>query len=145
MIKNGKTQCNFCQRTILRNQLIYREGLASIIYPQKPIIFGNLMIIPNRHVERFEDLTNEEIINMSQLVKKAFSIFKREQNACGFNLFTNNGAKAGQKVPHVHWHLFFRFEKEPVSPYQILNNPKLREKISEKEWKRRRDKIKSYL
>ncbi len=141
----GKHQCEFCDRDALKRQLLYKNKLASIIYPRRPIIFSHLMIIPNRHVERFGDLTNEEIINMSQLVKKVFSIFKRQQKACGLNLFTNDGLKAGQKIPHAHWHLFFRFDKESISPYEILGNPKLKEKIPAKEWMQRKDKIKSWF
>jgi len=142
---DGKAECDFCEKTVLKKQLLYKDKLASIIYPQRPIIFNHLMIIPNRHIEKFEDLTNEEIIKMSQLVKKAFSIFKCQQKACGFNLFTNDGDKAGQKIPHAHWHVFFRFDQEPISPYQILSNPKLKEKISAKEWKQRRDRIKGWF
>ncbi len=137
----GGKKCDFCNKTVLKKQLVYKDKLASIIYPQRPIVFSHLMIIPNRHVERFEDLTSEEIINMSQLVKKSFRIFKSEEKACGFNLFTNDGTKAGQKIPHIHWHIFFRFEQEPVSPFQVLNDPKLREKNSTKEWKQGRDNI----
>ncbi len=140
---DGKAKCDFCKKTVLRRQLVFKDKLASIIYPQKPIIFSHLMIIPNRHVERFEDLTNDEITKMSQLVKRSFQVFKKEGKACGFNLFTNDSAKAGQKIPHVHWHIFFRFDQEPVSLFQILNDSKLKEKISEKEWEERKDKIRS--
>lgn len=134
-------KCDFCDDIVLRKQLVFRDKLASIIYPRKPVVFGHIMIIPNRHVATFEKIKDNEVVNMSQLTKKAYKAFKKERNACGFNLIVNDGIKAGQHVPHVHWHILFRFEKEPISPLKILGDASLREKLSRKEWEKRKEHV----
>lgn len=135
--------CDFCDPKIIKEQQIYFNDVAGVLYPRDPVIFGNVMIIPKRHVESFYDLSDEEIIEMRNLVKKLYKGFEKHYNASGFNLITNNGKKADQHVPHVHWHSFIRSDDEPYSPYDVLNGKTTRESVSypDKEWKNRKDKI----
>ncbi|SRR5260221_2100044 len=135
--------CDFCDPNIIKEQGIFFNDIAGVIYPQKPLIFGNVMIIPRRHVEFFDELSDEEIVEMRNLVKKLFEGFKEKHRATGFNLFTNNGKSAGQHVPHVHWHILIRFDDEKYSPYDVLNGKQEREDISmpEDEWVKRKEQI----
>src|SRR3989344_1737814 len=135
--------CDFCNNNILQKQSLFFNDIAGFIYPRKPVIFGHVMLVPKRHVEYFYDLTDIEIIEMRNLIKKLFEGFKNIHHATGFNLFTNNGQKADQHIPHVHWQIFMRFNNEKYSPYDVLNGKIDRENISslDKEWEKRKDRI----
>ncbi len=98
------SRCVFCDESVIGSQTIYRGEKASILATHKPVVKGHLLVIPNRHVETFDGLTTEELIEMSALVKKAH--FGKE-----YVLLQKNGILAGQSVPHVHFHLLPR-EKE---------------------------------
>jgi diadenosine tetraphosphate (Ap4A) HIT family hydrolase len=113
---------------LLQTQGIYFNDLTGVIYPQKPLIFGNVMVVSKRHVEFFYAPTDAEIVEMRNIVKRIFEGFKENYNANGFNLFTNNGKSAGQHIPHVHWHILMQFDGEPYSPYDVLNG-KVKEKV----------------
>jgi diadenosine tetraphosphate (Ap4A) HIT family hydrolase len=135
--------CDFCDPLVIEKQGIYFNDLAGIIYPQKPTIFGNVMIIPKRHVELFHELSDGEIVEMRNLVAKLFNGFKEKYHATGFNLINNNGKSGNQHVPHVHWHILMRFDDEEYSPYDVLNGKVERENISigDEEWENRKKQV----
>lgn len=133
--------CDFCDQEVIQKQRIFFNDLAGVIYPQKPLIFGNMMIIPKRHVEFFYELSDKEIIQMRNLVNSLFDGFKEKYHATGFNLFTNNGKSADQHIPHVHWHMLMRFDDEKYSPYDIMNGKVKREDIPDNEWLIRKERI----
>jgi diadenosine tetraphosphate (Ap4A) HIT family hydrolase len=139
--------CGFCDQQVIREQGIFFNDFAGIIYPQRPTIFGNVMVIPKRHVEFFYDLSDEEIVEMKNLVEKLFMGFKEKYHATGFNLINNNGKSGNQHIPHVHWHILMRFDDEKYSPYDVLNGKIERENISigEEEWEKRKKQITELL
>lgn len=110
-----------------------------------PIYIGHFLIIPRKHKALFLDLSNEEIVAMSDLARKLFEIYKVLKNAEGFNLFTNSGVAAGQHVPHAHWHIFIRYEKEEIFPYDILNGKIKKKVMSMEEWTRVVEEIRELI
>lgn len=135
--------CDFCDPDVIEKQGIFFNDLAGIIYPQRPTIFGNVMIIPKRHVEYFYELNDKEIVEMRNLVERLFMGFKQKYHASGFNLLTNNGKSGNQHVPHVHWHVLMRSDNEEYSPYDVLNGKVERENVSigDSEWTKRKQQI----
>ena len=71
------------------------------IQPQAPV---HLLIIPKRHVERFEELRADELAAMMELIKKVDGAAKKVYGTTGSVILQKNGAEAGQSVPHVHFH-----------------------------------------
>ncbi len=137
--------CDFCDQEVIKQQGIFFNDIAGIIYPQKPTIFGNVMIIPKRHVELFYELSDKEIVEMRNMLEKLFRGFKEKYHATGFNIINNNGKSGNQHVPHVHWHILMRFDTEQYSPYDVLNGKFERENISigDDEWTKRKHQIKN--
>ncbi len=62
------------------------------------------LIIPKRHVARFEELTGEEIESIGILIQKIHSAVARYQGETNYYLIQKNGLNAGQSVMHVHVH-----------------------------------------
>jgi len=133
--------CEFCNQIALKEQIILRNKTILLLYPHSPIIPEHLIIIPVRHIGSFENLNETEILEIHKIVNKILKFFRKKEKISGFNLFSNVGEKAGQHIPHFHWHLFIRLENEKISPYKILNNPKLKEKLTKKEWLKRKNRI----
>ena len=97
------TTCIFCTATI-NNQVFYDDGLVRCLFSYKPVYPGHSLIIPKRHVERFEDLTQQEITGMMAIIKKVHAAHQRLYGACSYFLLQKNGREVGQTVPHVHFH-----------------------------------------
>ncbi len=53
--------CAFCDDEVLNYQKFYEDDLVLALYTHKPIMPGHCLIIPQRHVKRFEDLSDEEM------------------------------------------------------------------------------------
>lgn len=84
-----------------------------------------VLIIPKRHVELVEDMTEEEMADTLKSIKMLKVAFGKTYGSTGFNIFANSGVVAGQHVPHVHFHFFGRSATEIMSPFAILNDREL--------------------
>lgn len=118
------TKCDFCEEKIETIQEIIRNNTIRLVYPKNPVIEEHLMFITVRHIEHVNEMNQEEIFDLFQLINKINLCMQNLYQTTAFNLFVNDGKKAGQHVPHIHFHFFGRSEKEKVSPYTILNNPR---------------------
>lgn len=102
---HGGGGCAFCNPAILERQMVYRGESGSILLTHKPARDGHLLVIPHRHVERFQDLTVEEMAEMMDLVRKVYPAYGKLFGCDDYFLLQKNGATAGQTVPHVHFHV----------------------------------------
>ncbi len=96
--------CAFCDQEVLNRQTFYEDHLVRALYTHKPVLPGHCLVIPMRHVERFEELTDAEIVQMSRVIRKvnraAILVFKTSS----YLLLQKNGPEAGQTVFHAHFH-----------------------------------------
>src|SRR5688572_24460724 len=115
-------ECSFCAPYTKLQEAI-RNELVRVLYPLAPLIRPYAFIIPARHVERFADLNSDESLAIFEAAKAVSRGLADLYGATGLNLFTNDGKSAGQSSPHVHFHLFGRYEGEPANPFQVLNDP----------------------
>lgn len=99
-----KTPCAFCNPEILERQIFYRGDKALGILTHKPAVPGHVLIIPERHVTRFEDLSPEEVAAIGDTIKKVDLAVKKVFGTGDYVLIQKNGKEAGQTVPHVHFH-----------------------------------------
>ncbi len=91
---------------------IYQDELMAIslnLYPFNP---GHLMIFPIRHILDFRELTNEETIHLTKLIKKSQNLLTEMYNPTGFNIGFNQGMSAGASIKHLHVHIVPRYNRE---------------------------------
>lgn len=100
--------CPFCDSVILKDEEIMRNDEWVLIYNLKPVKKGHSLLIPKRHVERFEDLSQAECGSFYNMLRKSYSLFKNAFQATAFTLILQDGKAAGQSVPHLHYHLIPR-------------------------------------
>jgi histidine triad (HIT) family protein len=85
---------------------LYRDDRCFVlrdIHPQAPV---HLLIIPLRHFEYPEDMTEASEALVGHLFTVAREMAQREAVAAtGYRLATNQGGDAGQTIAHLHLHL----------------------------------------
>ncbi len=97
--------CPFCNAEVLKSQAFYEDDLVYALYTHKPMCEGHCLIIPKRHVERFEMLSEEEFAHMGKTIQKVHRAVRSVFNTpASYLLLQKNGREAGQSVPHVHIH-----------------------------------------
>ncbi|MBS3905094.1 MAG: HIT family protein [Simkania sp.] len=112
--------CAFCEESVLKRQQFYEDDLVIALYSHKPVVPGHLLVIPKRHVERFEELSNEELLRIKEVVAKIHAVAKEIYGTSDYLLLQKNGTAAGQTVPHLHVHYFPRNAKESAGPLMLL-------------------------
>lgn len=88
--------------------MVIRDG-----FPVSP---GHSLIIPRRHLASFFELEPDERDGLIALLEEAKRRLDREFKADGYNVGINDGAAAGQTVPHLHIHLIPRFVGDQSDP-----------------------------
>ena len=71
------------------------------------------MVVPNRHVNGLEQLTQKELLDLVQLTTQMIARLKQSLKPQGFNVGLNLGRAAGAGVPrHLHVHIVPRWKAD---------------------------------
>jgi diadenosine tetraphosphate (Ap4A) HIT family hydrolase len=104
------SNCPFCNSEVLSTQKFYEDDLVLALYTHKPVFPGHCLIIPKKHLERFEMVSDEEAMRISQIIKKVNQAVSKVFSTSAYLLLQKNGREVGQSVPHVHFHYIPRRE-----------------------------------
>lgn len=104
--KLSRDYCPFCDPKVLEAQKIYEDDTVIALYTHKPVSPGHCLIIPKRHTERFEQMTDHENVSISRAIKKIDQAAMEVFGTSSYLLLQKNGVEVGQTVPHVHFHYF---------------------------------------
>lgn len=107
-------ECIFCSRLDQdkdRENLILHRGKKSfIIMNLYPYNSGHLMVAPNAHKAKLDELTKAESSEMFDLLKLASNLLTTAMPADGLNIGLNLGEVAGSSIrDHLHVHIVPRF------------------------------------
>jgi diadenosine tetraphosphate (Ap4A) HIT family hydrolase len=114
--RNPYKGCVFCG--IARNdprvpkKVIYRDKLLMVIMNIFPYNVGHLQVVPLRHVEWPEQLTEEEFSHFCNMIKRTIRLLRKALNPVGFNAGMNLGVSSGQSITHLHFQIVPRYAKE---------------------------------
>ncbi len=97
--------CAFCQNQDVKDRSVYDDGLVFAFPSVQPIVPGHLLIAPKRHAETFDELDLMELQSLISARARLMPALKTVVGAEGFHFAWNQGAVAGQTVPHFHLHL----------------------------------------
>lgn len=129
--------CVFCTDTDVRDREVYRDERVFAFPTNIPIVPGHLLVCPVRHVARLEELSAEELNALTGAVVKLKTALAKAFGAEGFNYAWNEGAVAGQSVPHLHLHLLPRVTGDEgiteYEPRKFLYRPGSREESPREE------------
>jgi len=118
-----------CQRVFENERLIAFLDI-------NPLAEGHTLVVPKQQAERFEQLSEDVAAEIGRRLGEIARRVLRATGAADYNLLQNNGAAAGQVVPHVHFHIIprrasdglgYRWPAKPASPDALA---RLAEKIA---------------
>ncbi|MBN2703115.1 MAG: HIT family protein [Pontiellaceae bacterium] len=106
--------CIFCK-------IVKKEIPATIVYEDEhtlafmdigPIVKGHVLVIPKTHVDPLTETPDEIVAQLHTVAKRVAQAQIDGLGAAGVNIMQNNGAAAGQEVPHIHVHVIPRFAED---------------------------------
>lgn len=99
--------CPFC--TLPLGRILEENEHALRIRDAYPVSPGHSLVIPRRHLGSFFETTEPERRALLALLDNAKHALDAELQPDGYNIGINDGAAAGQTVPHMHIHLIPRY------------------------------------
>jgi len=88
-----------------------------------PHALGHTVVIPKKHAETVFDLSEQQNANLMNAIVKIMTKLDR-LHPDGFNTGWNHNPAGGQVVPHLHVHIFPRYNNDGGgSMHSIIKNP----------------------
>jgi diadenosine tetraphosphate (Ap4A) HIT family hydrolase len=129
--------CPFCDQIKIESRIIYQDQLVKVFPTNIPIVPGHILICPVRHIQIWDELTDGELKAVHEVIVRVKNGLKKTFGAQGFNIAWNEGALAGQSVPHLHIHVVPRIEGDAgiyeYEPRKFLYRPGSRNESPEGE------------
>lgn len=110
-MEQQKKDCPFCDANsyLQSTQCVARFD----IFPVTP---GHTLIVPNRHVPTWFDMSTSEQIDAMQLLRMVKDYLDDKYKPDGYNIGMNCGTHAGQTVEHAHIHVIPRYKGDIENP-----------------------------
>lgn len=101
---------------------VYEDDDVYAFLDINPVNPGHTLVVPKKQCDGLLDCDPAILANLIKVVQKIAVAMKKGLNADGVNIHQNEGAAAGQKVFHLHFHVIPRFADDglkhwPGTPY----------------------------
>jgi histidine triad (HIT) family protein len=102
--------CIFCKIIAkeIPNYTVYEDDAVLAFLDVHPCSKGHTVVIPKQHFSNLWDMNTETFQLIAAGLRAAAGKVQARLKPAGMNIGINNGAAAGQAVPHVHWHIIPR-------------------------------------
>ena len=107
-----KDDCIFCKIASgeIPSRTVYEDEKFRVILDMGPAAKGHALVLPKDHYQDLFEIPEETAAEAVIIGKRTAEKIRKALKADGYNLVQNNGAAAGQTVPHFHLHLIPRYE-----------------------------------
>ncbi len=89
---------------------IYEDERVFAFLDINPVNPGHALVVPKAWSKGLLDADPENLQAVIMAVQKVAKALKEATGAAGVNIIQNDGAAAGQKVDHLHFHVIPRHE-----------------------------------
>jgi diadenosine tetraphosphate (Ap4A) HIT family hydrolase len=113
---NIKTDCPFCGD--VSDRVIVKGKNSFLTYALAPYIKHHLLIVPDRHIEDYEDINEEESKDMEYLLQVGIKLIKKLGHK-NYVILLRNGENIGKTIKHLHYHIIPSTEVESVGGNSI--------------------------
>ena len=129
--------CDFCK--IINKQLpahvVYEDEQLISFLDIDPIHEGHVLIVPKKHVDSIEKLSDDELIDIMRVARKVVVTLKAVYGNESYSIMQNGGKFCD--YGHAHFHVFPRYDNdgfgwtypEGESEYSERVAEKLRDKL----------------
>lgn len=91
---------------------LFEDDEIMVILDIGPIIKGHALVIPKQHYDPVTETPDSVLGRLHAVAKQVAQAQMNALGADGVNIMQNNGAAAGQEVPHIHIHVIPRFSDD---------------------------------
>ena len=103
---------------------IYQDDIAFAclnVYPYNP---AHLMVVPDRHVIKYAELTRDELVHLFRMIQGLQLLLDDLYHPRGYNIGMNQGRSAGGSIEHLHVHVVPRYGDE-IGYIDIVGNTRV--------------------
>lgn len=114
LLPGADARCFLCQAAGSQRDrarlVVYRTPHSLVVLNRYPYNNGHLLICPQKHHARLDDLSDAEHLDLCRVLAKMITVLERTIHPGGFNVGLNLGHVAGAGLPgHLHWHVVPRW------------------------------------
>ena len=115
-MSSSSGDCIFCNKTNCK-VISSTKHFFIIRDTAYPVTKYHTLIITNRHIGDFFDLTEDEMSDLDKVLKEQKKELKKlDKKISAFNVGVNIGKDAGQSIMHCHIHLIPRRKGDVEDP-----------------------------
>jgi ATP adenylyltransferase len=113
---DNKNECFICydlenEKNDDENLILWRTKNCIVILNRFPYNNGHLLIAPTRHIPDLQQASEQELLEMTKLIREAQKALSLVIKPHGFNIGMNFGRCAGAGLPgHLHIHIVPRWD-----------------------------------
>lgn len=112
MSSNNCILCNLAKEKIEVTKVYEDEKVVAVMDIQ-PVNPGHMLIFPKKCIRLIVDLEDDVVAHLFKVAKKLNKALRNSGLRCeGVNYFLADGEAAMQEVPHVHLHIFPRYNDD---------------------------------
>ena len=128
-LQKKSSVCIFCrmlrQNKDAKNYIFARRKHAFAVLNLYPYNNGHILVVPNKHVKDFKQLSKEEKLGLLELFEDAKEMVGKVLKPHGYNIGINLGRVAGAGFPgHLHVHVVPRWGGD-VNFMPVIGNTKV--------------------
>jgi histidine triad (HIT) family protein len=103
--------CVFCKIVAgkIPSVKIYEDDNSLAFMDIGPVSKGHVLLICKEHFLTLDEMPAETVAKTCAVLPAIVNAVKTATGCSGVNVLQNNGAVAGQVVPHVHFHIIPRY------------------------------------
>ncbi|MBT3169506.1 MAG: HIT domain-containing protein [Candidatus Cloacimonetes bacterium] len=114
ILSEKEKKCIFCIKPQENNDkkhlILHRAKHCFVIMNVFPYNNGHIMVVPNRHISRLNDLKMEELNELFATVQLSEKVLGKVYHCDGFNVGINLGKAGGAGIEeHLHIHIVPRW------------------------------------
>ena len=100
-------ECIFCKIVSgeIPSKKAYEDDCVVAFYDIAPVAPTHILVIPKEHIPSAADLGEGHAAVLGRLFAVVAQMAREHHCADGFRVVSNVGERAGQSVPHLHFHL----------------------------------------
>jgi len=120
------TDCLFCKfiNKEITPHIIYEDNQNLAFLDNHPHTKGHTVVISKTHAANILDLADGKLQSLILAVKNTTKILQDQLHPDGFTIGINHGTVSGQTIPHLHIHIFPRYNGDGGSSiHGIINSP----------------------
>jgi diadenosine tetraphosphate (Ap4A) HIT family hydrolase len=110
----NRPACPFCN--LPQERVLLETETTLALFDAYPITEGHALVIPKLHVASIFELPPGELAALWAQVETVRKLLAERFSPDAFNIGVNDGAAAGQTVPHAHIHVIPRRNGDSAEP-----------------------------